>query len=143
MPHSQRAQRPAADARTSGVSRPAAGTAPATEGNRLSEQEAFAGRPDPRLGGLLRAYLDRDGGHEEFAARIIGRLGDATSSWDVLARWARPGIAAAVLAAALAGYWLVLREDRLSTPELVGELAATDHPLDRDALIGDVLGTGR
>jgi hypothetical protein len=109
----------------------------------MTEKEAFASQPDPRLGRLLRACLDGDGRHEEFAARLRARLGDASSSWEVLARWARPGIAAAVLAAALLGYWLVLREDRLATPEMVGELAATDRPLDQDALIGDVLGTGR
>jgi anti-sigma-K factor RskA len=109
----------------------------------MSEHEAFASRPDPRLGGLLRSYLDREGRHEEFAARVLARLGEPASSWEVLAGWARPGVAAAVLAAALAGYWFVIREERPSAPELVAELAATDHPIDRDVLLGDALGTGR
>lgn len=109
----------------------------------MSDHEAFASEPDPRLGALLRSYLDREARHEQFAARVLARLGEPASFWEVLAGWARPGIAAAVLAAALAGYWLVLREDRPPAPELVTELVVTDQPIDRDALLGDVLGTGR
>ena len=107
----------------------------------MTPSDPFDGGPDPILGSLLRAHLDGDGNHAAFAARVLSRLPEPGSLWDVLAHWARPGIAAAVLAAALTGYWLVLREARQAPPEPVGELAATDRPLDRDALIRVALGS--
>jgi len=107
----------------------------------MTSGDPFDAGPDPILGSLLRAHLDGDGNHAAFAARVLARLPESGSLWEVLARWTRPGIAAAVVAAALTGYWLVLREARQGPAEPVGELAATDRPLDRDALIRVVLGS--
>jgi hypothetical protein len=107
----------------------------------MMPDDSFDGGPDPALGSLLRAHLDGDGNHAAFAARVLARLPESGNLWEVLARWTRPGIAAAVLAAALTGYWLVLQESDAAEP--AAELAATDQPLDRDALLGVVLGTAR
>jgi hypothetical protein len=104
--------------------------------------DSFDSRPDPTLGKLLRDHLDAGGDHAAFAARVRERLLDPGTFWEVLARWARPSVAAAVLAAALAGYWLVLRNPP-ERPQPVGELAAMDVPVDRDAVLGAVLGVGR
>jgi hypothetical protein len=109
----------------------------------MTSGDPFESRPDPVLGSLLRAHLDGDADHAAFAARVLARLAEPGSLWEVLARWSRPGIAAAVLAVALAGYWLVLREADADAAEPAAELAATDRPLDRDAMMGVVLGTSR
>jgi hypothetical protein len=105
--------------------------------------ESFDSGPDPVLGPILRRHLDGAGDHAAFAARVRARLPQSANLWVVLARWARPGIAAAVLAAALLGYWLVLRDASVAGPEPGGELAATGRPLDSDALMSTVLGTNR
>ena len=72
-------------------------------------QEAlpFDHRPDPVLGAALRRALD-PGDHTAFVARVIAGVDGARAAvgtWDaVLARWARVGVAAAVLTALAAGY---------------------------------------
>lgn len=64
---------------------------------------------DEALGRLLASALD-PGDHGRFAARVRAALPgtEADSPWEVLARWARPGIAAAVLLAASLAGWLAL-----------------------------------
>jgi hypothetical protein len=109
----------------------------------MTSSDPFDSRPDPVLGSVLRRHLDGHGDHAAFADRVLAHLAERGTLWEVLARWTRPGIAAAVLAAALAGYWLVLQESRTPSAEPTAELAATDQPLDRDALMGVVLGTAR
>jgi len=105
-------------------------------------EHTFDSRPDPELGALLRAQLDaRD--HAAFAARVVGRLRRGTGSqWEVLAGWARPGIAAALFLAAALGYWIVLgnREPAASRPT---EVLAAEQPVDRDAVMSVVLGSER
>jgi hypothetical protein len=68
----------------------------------MTAPNPFDHAPDPELGTLLRAHLtapEDDG----FTARILARLGAREdSSLDVLARWARLGIAAALVLAAAA-----------------------------------------
>lgn len=105
--------------------------------------EAFDNRPDPVLGAMLRRQLGGDHDNTEFAARVLASLPSSGGLWEILARWSRPGIAALVLMAALMGYWLVLRNVDPAGPEPTGELAATDRPLDNDALLSVVLGTIR
>lgn len=65
----------------------------------------FDHRPDPELGAALRAALE-PGDPAAFVARVLaraeGRGGHAT--WEILARWARAGIAAAAAAALVAGF---------------------------------------
>jgi hypothetical protein len=64
---------------------------------------AFDHQPDPVLGAALRAALT-PGDRAAFVARVRARLERpvATPMMDVLARWSRIGIAAAVVAAAAA-----------------------------------------
>jgi len=69
----------------------------------------FDHRPDSVLGEALRRALDPDDGDagtSAFVARVLARVADARPpSWDhVLARWARAGVAAAILVALAAGY---------------------------------------
>ncbi len=65
----------------------------------------FDHRPDPELGAVLRGALD-PGDSAAFVARVLARAEQHhAGSWDsVLARWARVGVAAAVLLALAAGY---------------------------------------
>jgi len=68
--------------------------------------EFFSGRDDA-LGAELRAHLTSpdDAG---FAARMRGVATAAAreSAWDVLTRWAAPGLAAAALLILVVGAWL-------------------------------------
>jgi hypothetical protein len=100
-----------------------------------------AGR-DAELGDALRRLLTQ-ADDAAFAARVVARLPDRVSLRDQLARWARPGVAAAVLVAALGGYWLGLRQDDPGDAEPAPELAATDRPLDGEDLMEVMLGTTR
>jgi len=68
------------------------------------EPMPFDHRPDPALGAALRQALtaDDDAG---FVARMLVRAAQAPAAhWDILASWARTGIAAAALAALVAGF---------------------------------------
>ena len=66
----------------------------------------FEHRPDPELGARLRDALEpRD--HAAFVARVLAARDRRNApTVDVLARWARVGIAAAILAAIAAGFAL-------------------------------------
>jgi hypothetical protein len=79
----------------------------------------FDHRPDPVLGEALRAALaPRD--RAEFVARVLAAANrPADVLVDVLARWARLGIAAALLAA-LAATLVVGRGRRAATESAVG-----------------------
>lgn len=69
----------------------------------------FEHQPDPELGALLRTALDppRGGDHSAFVARVLAAAERRDApTMDVLARWARVGIAAAMLAAIAAGFAL-------------------------------------
>jgi hypothetical protein len=77
----------------------------------MKDLQPFDHRPDPLLGDALRRALDpRDGedGNSAFVARVLARAADVRApSWDhVLARWARAGVAAAILVAVAAGYFV-------------------------------------
>jgi hypothetical protein len=105
----------------------------------MNTESPFDPGPDRELGDLLREALTPNA-NSEFVSRVLARLPAAGSFWDVLAGWARPGIAAAVLLAAALGYWLAPQENRAPT---AAEVLAADQPLDRDAMASVVLGTGR
>ena len=107
----------------------------------MNSNSSFDAGQDRELGDALRELLT-PGANAEFVARVLARLPAAGSSWDVLAGWARPGIAAALLLAAALGYWLMPRDAGTSAPTAV-EVLAADQPLDQDALTSVVLGTGR
>lgn len=70
----------------------------------MNQPRPFDVSRDAVLGRLLREHLD-PGGHEAFVARVLAaaRAGEAPGGagpWDLLGRWAVPGIAAAALLAA-------------------------------------------
>lgn len=73
----------------------------------IQEPLPFDHRPDPVLGAALRRALD-PGDHSAFVARVLAGADAAraaAATWDaVLARWARVGVAAAVVTALAAGY---------------------------------------
>jgi GNAT superfamily N-acetyltransferase len=65
----------------------------------MTPPNPFDHAPDERLGQLLRAHLAPPE-DAAFTARVLARLGAREdSSLDVLARWARAGIAAALILA--------------------------------------------
>lgn len=101
----------------------------------------FDAEPDRELGNLLREALT-PAGQVDFVSRVLARLPESRTLWEVLAGWARPGIAAAILLAAALGWWLAPRVATRATPTAAQVLAA-DQPLDRDAMTSVVLGTGR
>jgi len=85
----------------------------------------FDGQPDEELGALLRAHLDGPE-PERFVARLRGAVvhADRAESWEVLAGWARPGLVAAGLAAAML-LWVVLTRD-LGQPVGPGGVPVTE-----------------
>lgn len=110
----------------------------------MTVESPLSGEPDAQLGAMLRAHLD-GADPAGFAARVRGRIAGSSrvqgqeSLWDVLAEWARPGIAAGFLLATLAGAVLATRAVRNLN---------TDNPVlaeasDRDELVGVVLGSTR
>ena len=65
----------------------------------MTPPNPFDHAPDERLGALLRAHLAPPE-DATFSARVLARLGAREdSSLDVLARWARAGVAAALILA--------------------------------------------
>ncbi|HEU4570685.1 MAG TPA: hypothetical protein VFS07_08945 [Gemmatimonadales bacterium] len=68
---------------------------------------AFRPDRDEVLGAALRRHLDA-GDHAAFVARVRRAIAasPAPGALDVLGLWFRPGLAAAALIAALAGWWL-------------------------------------
>jgi hypothetical protein len=82
----------------------------------MTQDSPFDARPDPRLGAVLRRALE-PGDHDRFVARVLARAEQLRAvSWDVvLARWARLGVAAAVLVALAAGY--LVGRGRPTAPE--------------------------
>ena len=79
----------------------------------------FDHRPDPMLGDALRAALTPRG-QAAFVGRVMAAVGrPADPLVDVLARWARLGIAAALLAALFTSL-LAGGGDRVATESVVG-----------------------
>jgi hypothetical protein len=68
-------------------------------------ESGFDHRPDPELGEALREVLTAPD-DAAFARRVVAALGTAPAWWDVLGAWVRPGLAAALVLTAAAGFWL-------------------------------------
>lgn len=68
----------------------------------------FGSERDGKLGDLLRQYLDPSN-HPGFVRRVMVGLHATDNSWDVLSRWARPGIAAALAFIVGAATWVILQ----------------------------------
>jgi hypothetical protein len=106
------------------------------------DEQPFRLERDPALGRELRALLD-GGDPDAFAARVAGRLPMRDGLWQVLAGWARPGIAAALLLATALGYWMTREDTAAPGAASQAEMAATDRPLDSEVLMGVALGGDR
>jgi hypothetical protein len=89
----------------------------------------FDPQRDEALGELLRAHLSSDD-DAAFAARVRG-----DTSWDVLARWARPGVAAAAGIAATIALWLALSSAQAPAVEPL----AMDEPAGPDVVMAALL----
>ncbi len=101
----------------------------------MNEERTFDHRPDPELGGVLRRALDspRDD-QAAFVARVMARYDDALAAatvptWEVLAGWARRGIAVALLAAVVGGF-------------VLGRALQTPEPESFDAAMAPTSGAG-
>jgi len=68
----------------------------------------FGSERDVKLGDLLRRYLEPSD-HPGFVRRVLVGLHATDNSWDVLSRWARPGIAAALAFILGAATWVILQ----------------------------------
>ncbi len=121
----------------------------------MTTPSPFDHRPDPELGAALRAVLS-GGDDRAFAQRVVaaaeGQLGARPADWvDQLVRWARPGLAAALVLMAGAAIWLGgqrtaesgnladplrMADDGLAVPAL---LASTTDP-DVDVVLAVALG---
>jgi len=109
----------------------------------MREPLPFDHRPDTVLGEELRRALD-PGDTASFVARVLARAAEArVASWDaVLARWARTGVAAAVLVALAAGY-LVGRATAASAPRpsvYDALIAPPAHPGEVEIVLASVIG---
>jgi hypothetical protein len=99
----------------------------------------FDGARDPALGAeLAQALTPADSA--SFTSRVLARLGARTNSWDVLASWARPGVAAGLLLATLLGYWIVTRSSGGAAPR-ASELLAAEQRFDGGMVMDVVLGS--
>jgi hypothetical protein len=109
----------------------------------------FEHRPDVELGAALREALT-PADDPAFVQRVVAAAGAMPAAWwEVLRGWARPGLAAALMLAALAGFWLgrstapapVAAEDE---PVLEGEhvaaLFASPRPPDVDLVLAATRG---
>jgi hypothetical protein len=111
----------------------------------------FDPEPDQQLGALLRAHLDAPD-HVAFVARVRSALAgvEPGTSWDVLAGWIRPGLAAAAMLALTVALWMGLggpfdaepvtladaaQAAGVPAPLLAAEGASTDAVL--AAIVGD------
>ncbi|HVH66272.1 MAG TPA: hypothetical protein VM716_00235 [Gemmatimonadales bacterium] len=112
----------------------------------MKEPLPFDHRPDRVLGQALREALDPGDDGQAFAARILARVERiGAASWDaVLARWARTGVAAAVLVAVVAGYLVgrasvsPLSPTRPSVTDML--IAPPAHPAEVEVVLASVIG---
>jgi len=106
----------------------------------------FDHRPDLALGDALRRALDPgEEGHAAFVARVLARAEQVrVLSWDaVLARWARAGVAAALVVALAAGYFVgrttaAPTAVRPSVPDVL--IAPPAHPGEVEVVLASVIG---
>jgi anti-sigma-K factor RskA len=105
--------------------------------------ESIVPERDPELGALLRAALD-DGADAAFAARVRGVLvrERREGTWDVLAHWLRPGLAAAaaIIFAVLLGMQVAPSRDTARPPLADQLLAAEGTPAGSDVALAGLVG---
>lgn len=109
----------------------------------MTDERMFDHRPDPDLGAALRRALE-SADQTAFVARVLARYDQALAAataptWDVLARWSRRGLTAAVAAAVLGGF--LLGRD-LRAPDAPATLDAAIAPVDVPGLTALVTASG-
>jgi hypothetical protein len=110
----------------------------------MKEPLPFDHRPDLVLGSALREALDSGDG-QAFTARVMALAGQVrVPSWDaVLARWARAGVAAALVIALAAGYFV---GRATASPPVLGPtvsdvlIAPPAHPGEVEIVLASVIG---
>ncbi|MEO8635366.1 MAG: hypothetical protein ABI587_08825 [Gemmatimonadales bacterium] len=111
----------------------------------MTQLDEFDARRDEALGALLRSHLSGDD-TAGFAARVLERLpisGNSTA-WEILAGWARPGLAAALLLATLTGFWMVARQNSGGAADVLAvEGLEGGSTVGGDGLLAAVLAGGR
>jgi hypothetical protein len=81
---------------------------------------------DAKLGELLRDYLEPSD-TAGFVRRVMFQVRSADTSWEVLGRWARPGIAAAVAFLLGVTLWFALNQPA-DDPTLADAMRPADAP---------------
>ena len=105
----------------------------------------FNHRPDLVLGRALREALD-PGDARAFTERVLARAEHVrVASWDaVLARWARAGVAAALVVALAAGYFVgrtTAASPAAARPTVSDVLIAPPaHPAEVEVVLASVIG---
>lgn len=82
---------------------------------------------DATLGEILREHLEPRG-HENFVRAVMLQVRSADSSWEVLGRWARPGIAAAAAFLLGVSMWFALNQP-IDDPTLADAMRPGDAPV--------------
>jgi hypothetical protein len=105
----------------------------------MNDSHMFDHHPDPELGAALRAALDPKDDQHAFVARVMARYDETLQratvrTWEVLASWFRPGVAAAA-AALLAGF-LVGRSILFPTTATTGASVSMDAAIASAAVNG-------
>jgi anti-sigma-K factor RskA len=105
--------------------------------------ESIGPERDAELGTLLRAAFD-DGADAAFAARVRGALvrERREGTWDVLAHWLRPGLAAAaaVILAVLLGMQVSPWRDVDQPESLADRLLAAETTTGSDIVLSGLVG---
>jgi hypothetical protein len=105
--------------------------------------ESIGPERDAELGALLRAALD-DGADAAFATRVRGALlrEQRDGTWDVLARWLQPGLAAAaaIIFAVLVGMQLSPLRDGVQPESLADRLLAAETTTGSDIVLSGLVG---
>lgn len=81
---------------------------------------------DTKLGALLAEHLEPED-HSGFVRAVMSQIRSADTSWEVLSRWARPGIAAAVAFFAGVTVWFALNLP-VDEPTLADAMRPGDAP---------------
>ena len=89
---------------------------------------SFDHQRDIQLGAILREHLDA-GDHPGFVRQVLAGIHSTDNSWDVLSRWARPGIAAAIAFLMGVSVWFALK----GTPTPDATLADAIRPANAPA----------